>query len=434
MAVVFVNYRVREQGGYATLLHRELSRVFGSDQVFLASCSIPPGDDFVAEIFHTLRGCEILLAVIGPRWSEFRGDPEHDWVHREIAEAFRCGIRVVPVLVDDAELPAEAELPDGINALARCQYVRLRHYSVESDLDRLVREIQKVAPALDSHRAVEPFIAAPSLYQLAGDHESPCRIGVLPGTIRRVRSVDIWVNSENTDMRMARHTEFNVSAIIRYWGSVRDGAGTVVEDLVADDLEAKVAGRRPVAPGSVITTTAGMLTTTHNVRHILHVAAVHGEPGAASGRSGTSAGASRTRSSTPSDWRRPRCEQHCLPVTRHGRGGSELTPTARSMVSPALDHLAQHPETRLSQIYFLAYNQYEMSTLDEMLRTVPVTAVSERSRTGRTAGHVAAHNHSDGVGHYPGTSIPSARWRRRCATPRASTLSVEERSESSRPL
>lgn len=383
MAVVFVNYRVREQGGYATLLHRELSRVFGSGQVFLASCSIPPGDDFVADIFHTLRGCEILLAVIGPRWSEFRGAPEHDWVHREIAEAFRCGIRVIPVLVDDAELPAEAELADGTTALARCQYVRLRHYSVESDLDQLVREIQKVAPALDPHRAVEPFTTSPSLYQLTGDHESPCRVGVLPGTIRRVRMVDIWVNSENTDMRMARHTEFNISAIIRYWGSVRDETGTVVEDLVADDLEAKVAGRRPVAPGTVMTTTAGMLTTTHNVRHIMHVAAVHGEPGAG------------FRQVQDIGW----CVSNALihaellaatsgansivfPLLGTGMGGATVTPTARSMVLAALDHLAQHPETRLSRIYFLAYNQREKSTLNEVLRSVPVTAVSERSRTG----------------------------------------------------
>lgn len=381
MAVVFVNYRVREQGGYATLLHRELSHVFGAGQVFLASCSIPPGDDFVAEIFHTLRGCEILLAVIGPRWSEFSADPEHDWVHREIAEAFRCGIRVIPVLVDDAELPAEAELPNGITALARCQYVRLRHYSVESDLDRLMREIKKVAPALDPSHAVEPFTTAPSLYELTGDHESPCRIGVLPGTIRRIRTADIWVNSENTEMRMARHTEFNISAIIRYWGSIRDETGTVVEDLVANDLEAQVAGRRPVAPGTVITTTAGVLTTTHNVRHIMHVAAVHGEPGAGFrqvqdiGWCVSNALIHAERLAVTSG-----ANSIVFPLLGTGVAGATLTPTARAMVLATLDHLVQRPETRLSRIYFLAYNQREMSILGEVLRTAPVTAISERKR------------------------------------------------------
>jgi hypothetical protein len=66
VSVVFVNYRVREQGGFATLLHRELSARFGAGQVFLASRSIPPGDDFIEHIFGTLRRCEILLAVMGP--------------------------------------------------------------------------------------------------------------------------------------------------------------------------------------------------------------------------------------------------------------------------------------------------------------------------------------------------------------------------------
>ncbi|HYQ63654.1 TIR domain-containing protein [Actinophytocola sp.] len=376
MATVFVNYRVREQGGYATLLHRELSRVFGSSQVFLSSFSIPPGDDFAAEIFRAVRGCEILLAVIGPRWSKFHRDPESDWVHREIAEAFTCGVRVVPVLVEDADLPTEAELPGGIATLARCQYVRLRHRSIESDLDQLVREIRKVAPALDPHRAVEPFTKASSLYQLTGEHESPCRIGVLPGTIRRVRAVDIWVNSENTEMRMARHTEFNVSAIIRYFGAVRDETGAVVEDLVADELDAKVASRRPVAPGTVITTTAGMLATTHNVRYIMHVAAVHGEPGAGFRQvhdigwcvSNVLVQAEGLAGSTDSN-------SILFPLLGTGVAGASVTATTRSMVLAALDHLAQHPETRLRRIYFLAYNQHEKSTLDEVLRGLPIAEI-----------------------------------------------------------
>lgn len=383
MAVVFVNYRVREQGGYATLLHRELSRIFGSSQVFLSSFSIPPGDDFVAGIFRALHECEILLAVMGPRWSEFHGDAENDWVHREIAEAFRCGIRVIPVLVDDAELPTEAELPDGIAALARCQYVRLRHRSVQSDLDRLVREIQKMAPALEPHRAVEPFTTAPSLYQLTGGHESPCRIGLIPGTIRRVRTVDIWVNSENTEMRMARHTEFNVSAIIRYWGAVRDEAGAVVEDLIADDLDAKVAARRPVTPGTVITTTAGVLATTHNVRHVMHVAAVHGEPGAGF-RQVRDIGWCVTNALTHAERLAETSGANSIlfPLLGTGVAGATVTPTARAMVLAALDHLAQHPKTRLSRIYFLGYNQHEKSTLDEIIRTMPLTPVPERGRTG----------------------------------------------------
>lgn len=390
MTVVFVNYRVREQGGYATLLHRELSREFGSGQVFLASRSITPGGDFVEEIFGTLRRCEILLAVMGPRWLDFHGAPDDDWVYREIAEAFARGIRVIPVLVDDAELPAAADLPSGITALARCQYMRLRHYSIESDLDRLVREMRRMAPVLDPHG---PFITAPTLYQPAG---SACRIGVRPGTIRRVRDVDIWVNSENTDLRMARHTEFNISAIIRYWGSVRDETGAVVEDLVADDLEAKVGDRRPVAPGTVITTTAGMLTASHNVRHILHVAAVQGEPGAGF-RQVRDIGWCVTNALLHAEQLAATSGANTVlfPLLGTGVAGAAVVPTARSMVFAALDHLIQRSDTCLSGIYFLAYDQREKSALDEALDTASLTAIPGTASQWLLAGHVPGSDPED---------------------------------------
>jgi hypothetical protein len=51
MPIVFVNYRVQEDPGYATLLHRELTQRFGVDSVFLASRSIRAGDDYTHEVF-----------------------------------------------------------------------------------------------------------------------------------------------------------------------------------------------------------------------------------------------------------------------------------------------------------------------------------------------------------------------------------------------
>src|SRR5215468_1194420 len=81
-------------------------------------------------------------------------------------------------------------------------------------------------------------------------------------------------------MEMARFTEFSISGIIRYWGAQRDQIGRVSVDCVAEELASKVGDRRPVAPGTVIVTAGGALTTSNNVCHIIHVAAVHGEPGA----------------------------------------------------------------------------------------------------------------------------------------------------------
>ncbi|MFS8102110.1 toll/interleukin-1 receptor domain-containing protein [Lentzea alba] len=183
MSGVFVSYRVREQPGYATLVHRELSTRFGADQVFLASRSIQAGEDYVASVFGTLRQCAVLLAIMGPQWSELLGDPEQDWVYREIHCAFEVGLRVIPVLVEDAELPPSKDLPQGIAALARCQSVRLRHYSIGSDMSHLVRVLRPSVPALPGSAAGRARARLPSEVSRVFKH---------PGTTVRVVTGDLF--------------------------------------------------------------------------------------------------------------------------------------------------------------------------------------------------------------------------------------------------
>jgi hypothetical protein len=72
------------------------------------------GDDYVREVFDRLRECSVLPAVIGPRWAAVTGNGAFDWVHREIHEALTSGMRVVPVLIEDAKLPAKSDLPTDI--------------------------------------------------------------------------------------------------------------------------------------------------------------------------------------------------------------------------------------------------------------------------------------------------------------------------------
>jgi hypothetical protein len=381
MSVVFVNYRVREQAGYATFLHRELVERFGPESVFLASRSLRAGDDFVCEVFDRVRRSSVVLALIGVRWLEFGRDDGADWVRREIAEAFASGVRVVPVLVDEAELPDEDTLPGDIAALARCQCLRLRHYSIESDLGVLVEELRRIAPALESLPRARPETMAsgePVYFRHAQRPEWEWRIGVLPGTVRRVTCADVWVNSENTDMQMARHNEFSVSSIIRYWGAVRDEAGHVVNDVIADELTARLGPNRQVAPGTAIVTGPGALAASNNVRHVIHVATVSGEPGAGFqqvrnvGWCVTNALSQAERLAAAD----PEVRSVLFPL--FGTGAmvrAPIEPTARVMLLAALDHLAAHPDTPLRTLYFLAYTAQEKSVIHEVLRTLPVELV-----------------------------------------------------------
>lgn len=114
-----------------------------------------------------MRSARVLLAVIGPRWLTLtnpaghrRIDDTNDWIRRELAEAFAAGVRVIPILTEQVEIPAEADLPADIAALSRCQYRRLRHREPATDLGRIVSDLASLDPALaaaarsrdDAHR------------------------------------------------------------------------------------------------------------------------------------------------------------------------------------------------------------------------------------------------------------------------------------------
>ena len=162
---VFINYRGADSRSYGALLHVELSRRFGSGLVFLDSESIPAGSDFVVEVLSGVRRARVLLAVIGSCWltaTDAAGrrciDDPRDWIRRELVEAFAAGVRVVPVLTDDADMPREEELPADIAALSRCQYRRLRHRDAAADVTRLIADLavpdRARLPRRDRARAV----------------------------------------------------------------------------------------------------------------------------------------------------------------------------------------------------------------------------------------------------------------------------------------
>jgi TIR domain-containing protein/tetratricopeptide repeat protein/NB-ARC domain-containing protein len=153
---IFINYRGTDSRSYAALLHAEFSRQFGAEMVFLDSASIPAGADYVDELLTRVRSAAVVLAIIGPSWLTAELHDPNDWIRRELTEAFLGGVRVIPVLVDDATMPVEVELPDCLTALSRCQFRRLRHRDAAQDLDRLAGDLVAI---VDNRKAAHPPVA-----------------------------------------------------------------------------------------------------------------------------------------------------------------------------------------------------------------------------------------------------------------------------------
>ncbi|MET7508339.1 toll/interleukin-1 receptor domain-containing protein [Streptomyces albidoflavus] len=155
MPDVFINYRTGDEESVATMIARELARRFGADRVFFASNSIEPGRRFPVELVKAVEGCEALLAVVGPRWAEVRGDDgrpaleaEHDWTRREIQTALDRGVLVIPVLVGKATRLDRAVLPEDLRELADCQYRRFDHRNADADLAALGDDLARLLPGL----------------------------------------------------------------------------------------------------------------------------------------------------------------------------------------------------------------------------------------------------------------------------------------------
>lgn len=168
MPSVFINYRVGDEENVAGLVERELSSRFDRDVFFRASKSIRLGDDFEEELLEAVRESNALIAVIGPRWLDVREggrrkiDREDDWARREILEAFRCGVRVIPLLVGQARPLSREDLPPELARLAVCQYARLGYRSLDADLDRLATELALLVPGLKEKKLKEKKSSASS--------------------------------------------------------------------------------------------------------------------------------------------------------------------------------------------------------------------------------------------------------------------------------
>lgn len=183
-------------------------------------------------------------------------------------------------------------------------------------------------------------------------------IGIVTGDLRRTRCAQVWVNPENTAMRMSRIEELSVSAIVRYEGARRDAAGRVTIDLIADELDRRVAARRPVSAGTVVITGAGDLAR-RGVRYIAHSAAVQGEPGGGFrqvqelGRCVTAVLAAIDQLADPVD-------SVLFPLLGAGQGGGDPAETAKVLVGATADYFAATPISAIRVVYLLAYTDIEL--------------------------------------------------------------------------
>ena len=165
---IFISYRRDDARGDARSIRDRLARKFGESNVFMDVDSLLAGQRFDHQLDKALAQCDVLLAVIGPRWMEgmaekARGD-ERDYVRAEIAAALKRDIVVIPVLTGQEgqmpALPRAADLPEDIRDLVLYQKHSITHESFGRNIDDLVAAINAVQRARRKPSPWRPLAAA----------------------------------------------------------------------------------------------------------------------------------------------------------------------------------------------------------------------------------------------------------------------------------
>ena len=169
---VFISYRRSDTQSASRQLAEALKLRFGPDDVFFDTRDIAAGVEWRSDTIRRVQESDVVLAIIGPHWAAAADDrarrslldrTDEDLVRLEIETAFTHGATVIPVLVDDAEMPARETLPRPFRPLAEVQAQTLRHASWDRDVDALAEALTHVsasAPPAARRRTSRPSASA----------------------------------------------------------------------------------------------------------------------------------------------------------------------------------------------------------------------------------------------------------------------------------
>jgi hypothetical protein len=174
MSGVFLSYRKIERSYAPMFADWVLEQRFGPGLVFEAGHENQPGTHFPTSIDNWLRRSSVLVVFIDQGWLDdlhLLEDPG-DWVRKEILHFVQNDKPILPVLMDKAEMPATRALPSELAQMTKWIGLRMSTANARADLERLIGQIEHIAPDLVLEALSEPIAtAATPAALLQAEHE-----------------------------------------------------------------------------------------------------------------------------------------------------------------------------------------------------------------------------------------------------------------------
>ncbi len=252
---IFINYRREDTAYPAGWLFDRLTQHFGKGQIFKDIDSIHLGDDFVEAMTTAVGSCDVLLALIGDRWTSVtdkdggrRIDNPGDYVRMEIEAALERNTLVIPILVGGAQMPAADDLPPSLAKLVRRNALELSPSRFDADAGRLLAVLDEILAAAES---------APEADNVPAD-QGPAPTGNVPtgpgrdrgqSSGRPPRHVPRWVILAGAAAGAALIVAVAVVLLTRPHPATPAGAPSA-SVLLRDDFSSTVNGWQVVTGGS----------------------------------------------------------------------------------------------------------------------------------------------------------------------------------------
>ncbi|MCA0457003.1 MAG: toll/interleukin-1 receptor domain-containing protein [Chloroflexi bacterium] len=162
MTRIFISYRRDDTKAIAGRLYDRLESAIGADNLFLDVDHIPPGVDFRAFLQNAIAEADVVLIIIGPKWSEIlkqRIKDPNDFVRIELESALEQRKITIPVLVDGAKMPNASDLPKRVAAV-----LPFLNAAVLGDGANFRRDVDRLIVDLNHPESLKPPPALPDIH------------------------------------------------------------------------------------------------------------------------------------------------------------------------------------------------------------------------------------------------------------------------------
>ena len=272
MSKISISYRWQDSSPMARLICDRLSTRYGSDSVFMDVEKIQPGEDFRKHIAEALQECDVLIVIVGKKWLGQRKsghttiNDESDWVRIEVETALERNIKIIPVLINRANMPRADQLPESLREFVYRSALRIdAGADFDDHMDRLIESIDHTlesvrnrpenpkAPAQTGKKIEHAFLPtfpkstvedAPATESAAGSsgpnmQEPLFQAGVLGGYRTRHRRATSGKRRASYRCNLTCHFRRNETA-----GTRTDGSAAEIQNRCVDTPQFVVGGRR----------------------------------------------------------------------------------------------------------------------------------------------------------------------------------------------